>query len=215
MLKGNSANTGTGTYSAISVTDPTDPLYGHSLTLTFQTNAGTGRMQYSIMDTTTGTAVGTRRTTRKAWPSMWHGVSFSVKGAPADGDTMTAKPAQRGRRGRIREPEGRDRRAEGPDHSTGMNQEAANANLQNVIATGIRQFSNSLDINVLTGALVGGLRLNEIDALDTIGENRALSNAQTLSGLQDLDYAAAISEFYPTPDRAARRAAVVSCRSRG
>jgi flagellar hook-associated protein 3 FlgL len=41
-----------------------------------------------------------------------------------------------------------------------------------------------------------GSRLNEVDALDTIGENRALSNAQTLSGLQDLDYAAAISEFY-------------------
>ncbi|MGO4176028.1 hypothetical protein, partial [Bosea sp. TAF32] len=79
--------------------------------------------------------------------------------------------------------------------NTGLNQEAANANLQNVIATGIRQFSNSLD-NVLTVRSSVGSRLNEVDALDTIGENRALSNAQTLSGLQDLDYAAAISEFY-------------------
>lgn len=194
VLKGNSANAGTGTYSAISVTDPTDPLYGHSLTLTFQTNAGTGKMQYSIMDTTTGTAVGTPTDYAEGVAIKVAGVSFSVKGAPADGDTMTAKPAQQAGADVFANLKAVIDALKAPIN-TGMNQEAANANLQNVIATGIRQFGNSLD-NVLTVRSSVGSRLNEIDALDTIGENRALSNSQTLSGLQDLDYAAAISEFY-------------------
>jgi len=194
VLKGNAANTGTGTYSAISVTDPTDPLYGHSLTLTFQTDAGTGKMQYSIMDNTTGTAVGTPVDYSENVAIKVAGVSFSVKGAPADGDTMTARPAQQAGADMFGNLKAVIDALKAPIN-TGVNQEAANANLQNVIATGIRQFSNSLD-NVLTVRSAVGSRLNEIDALDTIGENRALSNAQTLSGLQDLDYAAAISEFY-------------------
>jgi len=121
-------------------------------------------------------------------------VSFSVKGVPADGDTMTAKPAQQAGADVFANLKAVIDALKAPIN-TGLNQEAANANLQNVIATGIRQFSNSLD-NVLTVRSSVGSRLNEVDALDTIGENRALSNAQTLSGLQDLDYAAAISEFY-------------------
>jgi flagellar hook-associated protein 3 FlgL len=49
---------------------------------------------------------------------------------------------------------------------------------------------------VLTVRSSVGSRMDEIDALDTIGSNRDLTNAQTLSGLQDLDYASAITEYY-------------------
>jgi flagellar hook-associated protein 3 FlgL len=38
--------------------------------------------------------------------------------------------------------------------------------------------------------------MQELDALDTIGANRDLNYEQTLSGLQDLDYASAIAEYY-------------------
>ena len=38
--------------------------------------------------------------------------------------------------------------------------------------------------------------MNELDALDDVGSNRDLTYAQTLSGLQDLDYAKAITEYY-------------------
>ena len=76
-----------------------------------------------------------------------------------------------------------------------LTDETANANLQNVLATGIRQFSNSLD-NVLTVRSSIGSRMQELDSLDTIGTNRDLTNQATLSSLTDLDYAAAISEYY-------------------
>nr|WP_225934517.1 flagellin [Cupriavidus sp. EM10] len=64
-----------------------------------------------------------------------------------------------------------------------------------MIATGLRQNNNSLD-NVLTVRASVGSRMNELDALDTIGSNRDLSNAKTLSDLTELDYASAITEYY-------------------
>ncbi|MCY1446667.1 Flagellar hook-associated protein 3 [compost metagenome] len=69
------------------------------------------------------------------------------------------------------------------------------ANLSNVLSTATRQFSNSLD-NVLTVRASVGSRMQELDALDDVGSNRDLTYSQTLSGLQDLDYAAAITEYY-------------------
>ncbi|WP_454765883.1 flagellar hook-associated protein FlgL [Cupriavidus campinensis] len=194
VLKGNAANTGTGTYSAISVTDPSNPLYGHSLTLTFQTDVGTGNMQYSIMDNTTGAAVGAPTDYADGAAINVAGVSFSVKGTPANGDIMTAQPAQQAGADVFANLKAVISALKAPINA-GTNQAAANANLQNVIATGIRQFGNSLD-NVLTVRSSVGSRMQELDALDTIGENRALSNSQTLSNLQDLDYAAAITEYY-------------------
>ncbi|MGO4307237.1 MULTISPECIES: flagellar hook-associated protein FlgL [unclassified Cupriavidus] len=194
VLKGNSANTGTGTYSAVTVSDPADPLYGHSLTLTFQTNVGTGKMQYSIMDNTTGTAVGTPTDYSDGVAINVAGVTFAVKGTPADGDTMSAQPAQQAGADMFANLQNVINALRTPIN-VGTNQPAADANLQNVIATGLRQFDNSLD-NVLTVRSSVGSRMQELDALDTIGQNRDVSNAKTLSDLQDLDYAAAITEYY-------------------
>jgi len=38
--------------------------------------------------------------------------------------------------------------------------------------------------------------MQELDALNTIGTNRGQSYSDTLSSVQDLDYAAAITEYY-------------------
>lgn len=194
VLKGNSANTGTAAFSAISVSDPTNALYGHSVQVSFQTNTTTGKMQYTLTDTTTGAAIGTATDYTDGGSINVAGTSFSFKGTPANGDTFTAQPAQQA---------GADMFANLKSVIDALNQPidssvsagAASANLQNVIATGIRQFANSLD-NVLTVRSSVGSRMDELDALDTIGSNRDLTNAQTLSGLQDLDYASAITEYY-------------------
>ncbi|WP_137926475.1 flagellar hook-associated protein FlgL [Cupriavidus sp. 2SB] len=194
VLKGNSANTGTATYSAPSVTDPSNPLYGTKLAVTFQTNAGTGKMQYTVTNATTGAAIGGPVDYVDGGSINVAGVSFSVKGTPADGDTMSAEPAQQAGADVFANLKSVIDALKQPINS-GTSPETANANLQNVIATGLRQNNNSLD-NVLTVRASVGSRMNELDALDTIGENRDLSNAQTLSNLQDLDYAAAIGEYY-------------------
>lgn len=192
VIKGTSANTGTGTFSSISASDPSNPLYGHNLSVTFSVTAGV--TQYQVNDLTTGNPVGAATNYVDGGSISVAGVSFSIKGTPAAGDTFTVQPAQQA---------GADMFANLKDVITalrtpidaGTAPATASANLQNAIATGLRQNNNSLD-NVLTVRASVGSRMNELDALDTIGSNRDLSNAKTLSDLTELDYASAITEYY-------------------
>ena len=122
------------------------------------------------------------------------GVSFTVKGTPAAGDSLTAVPAQQAGADIFANLQNVISALKKPI-DTGANTDAANANLQNVLATGIRQMGNSLD-NVLTVRSSVGSRMQELDALDTIGQNRDLNSKSALSDLQDLNYASAITEYY-------------------
>ncbi|CAG2156347.1 hypothetical protein LMG31506_05669 [Cupriavidus yeoncheonensis] len=188
VLKGNSANTGTATYGQVSTTDPSNPLYGTALTLTFDDSSG--KMQYTIKDPS-GTAVGgTPLDYNDPGQISAAGVTFTVKGTPKNGDTISIEPANQA---------GTDMFANLKSVIDALNKptttDADTANLSNTIATSIRQFSNSLD-NVLTVRASVGSRMQELDALDTIGTNRGLSYSETLSSVQDLDYASAITEYY-------------------
>src|SRR5690606_26644359 len=64
----------------------------------------------------------------------------------------------------------------------------------NTLRTAMREFDNGMD-NVLTTRAEVGARLNELDALDTIGGNRTLAYEQALSDLVDLDYVEAASQY--------------------
>jgi flagellar hook-associated protein 3 FlgL len=194
VLKGNAGNAGTATYGPISVSDPTNPLYGTPLKLTFQPNATTGAMEYQVSNATTGAAIGTAQPYTDGTPINVGGVSFTVKGTPAAGDSLTAVPAQQAGADIFANLQNVISALKKPI-DTGANTDAANANLQNVLATGIRQMGNSLD-NVLTVRSSVGSRMQELDALDTIGQNRDLNSKSALSDLQDLNYASAITEYY-------------------
>lgn len=195
VLQGTSANAGTGVYSAISVTDPTNPLYGHSFSVKFSTSAApASAKQYTITDETTGNPVGTATNYTDGGAINVGGVSFSVKGMPADNDSFTFKPAQQAGADMFANLKSVINALRAPIDSS-ASPDTVSANLQNVIATGLRQNNNSLD-NVLTVRASVGSRMNELDALDTIGTNRDLSSAQTLSDLTELDYASAITEYY-------------------
>jgi len=191
VLQGNTANSGTGTFGSVTTTDPADPLFGHAFSLTFQGSAAAGTLTYTLTDqSTTPPTVGAATPYTPGTAIDVAGITFSVTGAPAAGDTMTMKPAAQA----------------GTDMFTNLQtvidtlrkpatSDAEKANLNNVLATGLRQFSNSLD-NVLTVNASVGSRMNELDALDTIGTNRTLNYAQSLSDLQDLNYAQAMTEYY-------------------
>lgn len=62
------------------------------------------------------------------------------------------------------------------------------------IATGIASVQTGLD-NVLNVRADIGSKLNELDKLDDAGADRGLQYSKSLSDLQDLDYAAALSEL--------------------
>ncbi|MFS8975712.1 flagellar hook-associated protein FlgL [Cupriavidus necator] len=192
VVKGNSANTGSASFGTVSTTDPSNALYGHSLQVTFQAN-GAGQMEYSITDLS-APAPAPVVAGPLAYSSPAHievaGVSFNVSGEPKNGDTLTMQPASEA---------GTDMFANLQTVIDTLRQpnltKSDQANLNNVLATASRQFSNSLD-NVLTVSSSVGSRMQELDALDDVGSNRDLTYSQTLSGIQDLDYAKAITEYY-------------------
>lgn len=68
------------------------------------------------------------------------------------------------------------------------------ANLTAGLATANGNIDQSLD-NVLTVRASVGARLKELDSLDSAGSNRDIQYSQTLSQLQDVDYAKAISQL--------------------
>lgn len=74
------------------------------------------------------------------------------------------------------------------------NGEAGKAALANGLSNAGRDLANTLD-NVLTVRASVGARLNELDALDVQGTDRDVQLAETLAGLQELDYAEAISDL--------------------
>ncbi|OGS81091.1 MAG: hypothetical protein A2061_01475 [Gallionellales bacterium GWA2_59_43] len=62
------------------------------------------------------------------------------------------------------------------------------------LAYSINQIDRALD-NVLTSRSSVGVRLNELDALDVSGEDLGVQYQQSLSALQDVDYAKVLSDL--------------------
>lgn len=62
------------------------------------------------------------------------------------------------------------------------------------LATAISNLQGSVD-NVLNVRAAIGSKLNELDTLDTAGSDRALQYSKSLSELEDLDYASALSDL--------------------
>lgn len=66
------------------------------------------------------------------------------------------------------------------------------------LTTGLDTANGNLDLaldNVLTVRASVGSRLQELDALDSAGEDRNIQYSQTLSDLQDLDYTKALTQL--------------------
>lgn len=68
------------------------------------------------------------------------------------------------------------------------------ATFETGLAIALDNLKGTLD-NVLTVRANVGSKLNELDALDTAGSDRALQYSKSLSDLEDLDYTAALSDL--------------------
>jgi flagellar hook-associated protein 3 FlgL len=78
--------------------------------------------------------------------------------------------------------------------NTPITNAATQATFDAGLATAISNLQGSVD-NILNVRAAVGAKLNELDALDTAGADRALQYSKTLSGLEDLDYATALSDL--------------------
>ncbi|AOY95744.1 flagellar hook-associated protein 3 [Cupriavidus sp. USMAA2-4] len=192
VVQAGATNTGTGVFSALAVTNPSDPLYGHSMLINFQNNATTGALEYTVTDETVQppAAVGSPVGYTPGSAIQVGGVSFTLSGTPAAGDTLTLAPAQQSGTNVFSSLSQIIQALKTPVGSA-----ADQANLSNALSTGSTKITNALD-NVLTVQTSVGSRIQELTTLNDVGTNRNLNYTTTLSSLEDLDYASAISQYY-------------------
>lgn len=173
-------NQGTLEFKGINITDSNDPAFGQAFDLEFADNAG--QMQYRING--------------GAWSDYndpmnipMGGVEIELNGQPAAGDTLRVARGQDSNTDIFSTFEKALAVLDNPA-TTG----AEKSVLSNTLRTVMREFDNGMD-NVLTTRAEVGARLNELDALDAIGSNRALAYEQARSDLVDLDYVEAASQY--------------------
>jgi flagellar hook-associated protein 3 FlgL len=174
-------NSGSVTYDGPDITDTQDANYGTGFTVTFST-AADGTAQYSI-DGATAVAY-TEGDTLEV-----NGLSLTLEGTPVDGDTITVSAAADADPDLFATLQNLITALQTP-----VETDADQAALSNTLSTASRELSNAQD-NVLTVQTSVGSRLNQLEVLDTIGDDLALSYTERLSGLVDADYTESVTEY--------------------
>ena len=181
-------NTGAGIISSGTVTDVSQ-LTGHKYALAFKVAGEPAVTTYTVNDnsTTPPTALQSDQPYKAGQSITFGGMSMDIKGAPADGDSFTVAPSEKQSVfttitkliDTLRSPTiGSAGKAE---LANGLNQ--ASDNLKSAYDT------------VLTTRSAIGSRLNELDSLDSTGDDLNIQYAATLSDLVDLDLVKTYSMF--------------------
>jgi flagellar hook-associated protein 3 FlgL len=187
VTSGGAANAGSGVFGSVGVVDATDPNYGKDFQISFDA-AG----NYSVTTNDTPPVVAATGPYVDGQPISFGGLQIKVTGAPTAGDTFNVTTAKNA---------GTDIFASIGQLVTALRTPLTGAGpegkakLLNALSTANVKVTNAHD-NVLTVLSSVGSRMNEIDALDSSGASRDLLDKSYLSAIQDLDPAAAISEFY-------------------
>ena len=202
-------NAGTGVITTGSVTDPAAWNAAATKSISVQFTVAAGVTSYDLIDTASSASLlaGGPRVFQSGQPILLGdppalnlGASVTITGTPANGDRFTVAPSTTqsvfvtlgNLIGALEAPAGTP---------------AANAKYINEIGfalTNLDQASN----NVLRVRAGIGSRVNEIDSLGNLNDSLGLQYQQTLSNLQDLDYAKAITDL--TRDKTALEAAQLS-----
>ena len=187
-----STNTGSGVVSPGVVTDAS-LITGHDYALKFAVTGSPAVTTYTIQDLTAGTPVPPPPAApapipfQSGTPISFDGVTFDVKGVPADGDTFTVKPSTKQSL-----------------FTTVTNLIAA---LRAPVSSGAGQVAYTSALTDASSNLAAGLdkvlgvrstvgtNLKELDYLDSTGSDADIQYESTLSNLQDLDMVEAISRF--------------------
>lgn len=177
------ANTGAGIIDPAAVTNQADANLRQPVSIVFNNPPTT----FNVTGTGTGNPINVPYTSGST--IGYNGWSMNIKGAPQTGDTFTVQPSSNvdmfETLGDL------ITQLETPIQGGGA---SATAKLLNNINTAIQNFDQSLQ-NVLTVRASVGARMNEVDSVKSTGEDLQLQYQQTISGLQDLDYAQAITDL--------------------
>jgi flagellar hook-associated protein 3 FlgL len=197
-----SANTGAATIDqgrVLELSKWTDPANSQDLTLKFSVQAGV--TTYDIIDNAAGTSLltglapgsapyprsyasGASIALQQAGPPAFDfGAQLNITGAPADGDSFSIKPSTH-----------QDIFKTIDSLAQLLQTSTTGPAMTNQLSAVQKNLDNALE-NILMVRFTTGARLNEIDAVKSAGDDRALQYSSTLSRLQDVDYAKAAAEL--------------------
>lgn len=174
------------TYYDIVDTDPASPTFNNSLLTgappVLPPTAATGQRVYQ-----SGQPIILKN--QGSDPNVFDfGASVTVDGNPADGDTFKIAPSS------SQSIFATIAKLVGALETASAGSSASTAMLANDIGFSLTNLDRAID-NVLRVRAQIGSRLNEIDSLSSVAEDLNLQYQQTLSQLEDLDYAKAISDL--------------------
>ncbi|MGI4720243.1 MAG: flagellar hook-associated protein FlgL [Janthinobacterium lividum] len=184
-------NKGAAIISSGSVVNRTQAEQGRKYALSFDVSGSPAVTTYSVVDVTNDPPAPLPDHTGVTYEAgkaiTFGGISFDIKGEPADGDTFTVEPSQKQSVFKtvtdviaaLRAP---------ADGSSGK------AALSNSLNTALDNLKSAHD-NVLTVQASVGANMKELDYLDSAGDDLDIQYAATLGDLQDLDVVKAISDF--------------------
>lgn len=186
MAVADTDNTGTVTFKGPDIVGATDPDNA-PFQIAFLSVDADGNATYQITDQN-GTSI--QAGSYKSGQTLeFAGLSMTLSGTPVAGDTIDVDQAKNQNTDLFRTFEKALAVLENPTTS-----DADTAALQNVLGNVMTEFDNSLDNVLMVRASVGS-RLNELDIVDKVADNRQLNYAQTKSDLVDIDYNTAITEY--------------------
>lgn len=179
------ANTGSGVASQGTVTDSS--LYTGD---NYQVVFGAGGTTFGVTDLTSGATVIPAGTSYASGQAIsFNGIQVSISGTPANGDTFNVTPSSNQSVfdtlnkliATLNIP------------ISGASTAVVTANSQ-ALSDGLNALTRDLN-NVLGVRATTGSRLNELTSLQTTGDQLGLQYKQTLSTIQDTDYAQAATDL--------------------
>jgi len=200
-------NTGTGLIAPGSVTDPAAWAASTNKKVTINFTVTAGVTTYDLVDTVTGNSLLTgvpgpaplanQRTFQSGQPIVLKfqageaffdlGASTTISGTPASGDSFSIAPSTS--QSIFATVANLIGALEAPTGAPG-----ADAKYMNDIRFAITNLDQGAN-NILRVRAAIGSRMNEIDSLASLNQSLDLQYQQTLSDLQDLDYAKAITDL--------------------
>ncbi|QSN61187.1 MULTISPECIES: flagellar hook-associated protein FlgL [unclassified Caballeronia] len=183
-------NTGTGTISGVSVSDPSNPNNGSTYTIQFAVDATAGTTSYTVTAVPADSSLPTTPTAYTGSADITvGGQKVSVAGAPGNGDSFTVQPATAGNNdifatldnlvSALKQPTGSD---------------SAHAALTNALTTAGTKITNTFN-NVLAAQTVVGGREQQIQSTQTAMQTTQTQNASDLANLTQIDLVSSISSY--------------------
>jgi len=191
ITSANSANTETGQISTPTIIDPTDASVGNNFSISFSGSP----LQYTVSQTdSSGDPVGSPVTypydSTSTTLTLSPGVTVSMAGAPASGDSFTVDTATSQNLNIF---DSLDNLANVLNTPAAGNPQALAA-LKNTLTT-VGQSVQANYSAVLTVRASLGTRLNEIDGLNSSGDTLDVNYTTQLSSIEDVDYNTAITQL--------------------